>query len=78
MKVKDLIEKLQEYPEDMEVVVDGGVFDYDIDLEPREIIVKRGTSTSFTRYISERSYRAMYEDGELDDNYIDEKVIYLE
>lgn len=32
MKVKDLITKLQEYPEDMEVVIDG-TFDPDKDIE---------------------------------------------
>jgi hypothetical protein len=74
MKVKDLIEKLQEYPEDMEVVVDG-IFEYDVDLDPREINVKRGVS--YTRYISQRGYKEMYDDAELDDDYVDEKVIYL-
>jgi hypothetical protein len=75
MKVKDLIEKLQEYPQDMEVVVDGGVFEYDADLDPREIVVKSGTS--FRQYISQRSYKAKYDDAELDGSYVDEKVIYL-
>ena len=36
MKVKELIEKLQEYPEDMEVLIDYGSQNYD-----GEIIVKR-------------------------------------
>jgi|LakMenEpi03Aug12_release.lakeMendotaPanAssembly.Ray.scaffolds.fasta_scaffold633863_2 hypothetical protein len=75
MKVKDLIEKLQEYPMDMEVVVDGGLFEYDADLDPREIIVKSGTS--FTQYISQRRYEQMYDDAEWDDSFVDEKVIYL-
>jgi hypothetical protein len=71
MKVKDLIEKLQEYPMDMEVVVDGGLFEYDADLDPREIVVK--SRTSFTQYISQRRY----DDAELDGSFVDEKVIYL-
>jgi hypothetical protein len=75
MKVKDLIEKLQEFPEDMEVVVDGGIFEYDADLDPREIIVKRGVS--YTRYLSQRSYNSLYDDAELDDDYVDERVVYL-
>jgi hypothetical protein len=75
MKVKDLIEKLQEFPEDMEVVVDGGIFEYDADLDPREIVVKRGVS--YTRYVSQRCYQEKYSDGELDGSYVDEKVIYL-
>jgi hypothetical protein len=75
MKVKDLIEKLQQYPEDMEVVVDGGLFEYDADLDPREIVVKSGTS--FTQYISQRRYKEMYDDAELDGSFVDEKVIYL-
>lgn len=76
MKVKDLIKKLQEYPADMEVVVDdGGLYEYDADLDPREIVVKSGTS--FTQYISQRRYEQMYEDAELDGSFVDEKVIYL-
>jgi hypothetical protein len=75
VKVKDLIEKLQEYPEDMEVVVDGGIFEYDVDLDPREINVKRGVS--YTRYLSQRRYKEMYDDAELDGSFVDEKVIYL-
>jgi hypothetical protein len=75
MKLRDLIEKLQEYPQDMEVVVDGGIFEYDADLDPREIIVK--SCVSYTRYLSQRSYNSLYDDAELDDDYVDEKVIYL-
>ena len=74
MKVKDLIEKLQEYPQDMEVVVDG-IFEYDADLDPREINVKRGVS--YTRYISQRRYKEMYDDAELDGSFVDERVVYL-
>lgn len=75
MKVKDLIEKLQEFPENMEVVVDGGIFEYDADLDPREIVVK--SRTSFTQHISQRRYKEMSDDAELDGSFVDEKVIYL-
>lgn len=76
MKVKDLIEKLQEYPEDMEVVIDG-TFDPDGDIEFCEMIVKKGTFPNYTKYLFQKSYQNMLDDGELDGDYVDEKVIYL-
>jgi hypothetical protein len=76
MKVKDLIEKLQEYSGDMEVVIDGN-FDPDGDIEFCEMIVKKATFPTHTKYLFQRSYKNMLDDGELDGDYVDEKVVYL-
>jgi hypothetical protein len=76
MKVKELIKKLQEYPEDMEVVIDG-IFDPDGDIEFCEMIVKKATFPNHTQYLFQKSYQNMLDDGELDGDYVDEKVIYL-
>jgi hypothetical protein len=78
MKVKELIEKLQKYPEDMEVVIDG-TFDPDADIEFCEIIVKKATfpNSTYYSYIHQKSYQNMLDDGELYGDYVDEKVIYL-
>jgi len=80
MKVKELIEKLQEYPDDMEVVING-TFDPDKDIEFCEMIVKKATfpnSTDYS-YIHQKSYQNMlvHRDGKLYGDYVDEKVIYL-
>jgi len=76
MKVKDMSEKLQEYPEDMEVVIDG-TFDPDGDIEFCEMIVKKATFPKHTEYLFQKSYQNMLDDGELYGDYVDEKVIYL-
>jgi hypothetical protein len=76
MKVKDMIEKLQEYPEDMEVVIDG-TFNPDGDIEFCEMIVKKATFPKHTAYLFQKSYQNMLDDGELYGDYVDEKVIYL-
>jgi hypothetical protein len=76
MKVKKLIEKLQEYQEDMEVVIDG-TFDPNGDIEFCEMIVKKATFPKHTEYLFQKSYQNMLDDGELDGDYVDEKVIYL-
>jgi len=49
MKVKDLIEKLQEFPEDMEVVLLDGSHTY----EP-SIDVEKITATIYPEYINEK------------------------
>jgi|LauGreDrversion4_2_1035121.scaffolds.fasta_scaffold1508160_2 hypothetical protein len=49
MKVKDLIEKLQEYPEDMEVVLLGGYDSY----EP-SIVLEKVTATIYPEDINEK------------------------
>lgn len=76
MKVKDLILKLKEFPEDMDVVIDS-VFDFHGDLELLEMTVKKCISFETPDYLSQQSYEAKLEDAELDGDYVDEKVIYI-
>jgi hypothetical protein len=77
MKVKELIELLQYYREDKEVVIESGLGGYDADIALYEVNVKKNKTKITNSYISEITYEESYNNGDWDDDFEDVEVVVL-